>query len=167
MPAKSYIRRVAGVNTNTAAVIVSAGATNDGDLVALDASGRLDASVMPNGFGQNTTTAVATEAIGAGKLVNVYSGGVRLADATAVGKEANGFVIAAVANAATATIYLPGNEMALTGLTPGTRYFLSAASPGDYTATSPSAAGNVSMSIGVAVSATEMIFDPEDAPVTM
>jgi hypothetical protein len=99
--------------------------------------------------------------------VNVYSGGVRKADATAVGKEANGFVRSAVANAATATVYLPGNEMALTGLTPGTRYYLSATTAGGYTATSPSATGNVSMSIGVAVSATEMIFDPEDAPVTM
>ena len=47
MAAKKFLRLVAGVLTEIAATVTSSGASNGGDLVALDSSGRLDNSVMP------------------------------------------------------------------------------------------------------------------------
>lgn len=165
MAAKKYLSFLSGRNKEVAGVVTSAGAANDGDLVALDASGKLDASVMPSGVGVNTVSATATEALSANDLVNIHAGGVRKADATAEGKEAHGFVKAAVANAATATIYLPGDVMTgLTGLTQGARYFL-ATTAGGVTTTPPAAAGNVAQLVGYAASATTLMFEPEE-PVT-
>jgi len=106
MAAKKYLRNLLGRITEVAAVVTSAGAANDGDLVALDATGKLDASVMPSGFGQNTASIQASEALSAGDLVNIHNSTgarVRKADATSAGKETHGFVLAAVANGATAT----------------------------------------------------------------
>ncbi len=170
MPAKRVLQSVAGRLRQLAGVVVSTGAPNDGDLVALDAAGKLDASVMPAGFGQNVITAVATEALSANDIVNIYdnagTASVRKADATTEGKEAHGFVKASFANAATATIYTSGNVITgLTGLTTGARQFL-ATTAGARTATAPSAAGNVVQLIGVAASATSIVFEPEE-PITI
>ena len=71
MPAKKFLRLVAGVFTEVAATVTSAGAGNDGDLVALDSSGRLDNSVMPVGIGVDTKTIAASEALASGDWVNV------------------------------------------------------------------------------------------------
>lgn len=170
MAAKKALRNTLGRITEFVGVVTSAGATNDGDFVVLDSTGKLDASVLPSGIGQNTISAVASEALVANDLVNWYNNtgtvNVRKADATAVGKECNGFVKAAVANAATATIFLSGNVITgLTGLTPGTRQYLST-TPGTRTETAPSTAGNVSMMIGYSVGATSIVFEPEE-PITI
>lgn len=171
MAAKKFIRYVAGRLTEIAGVVTSAGVANDGDLVALAANGKLDPSLMPDGVGQNTVSAVASEVLAANDLVNIYNNAgvstVRKADATAQGKECHGFVKGAFADAATATIYLPGNVITgLTGLTPGARQYL-ATTPGARTETPVSAAGNVSQIIGYAASATSIIFDPAEDPVTL
>jgi hypothetical protein len=96
MAAKRYIALVTGRLKQIAAIVVSAGAGNDGDLVALDATGKLDASVMPLGVGVNTRSVVASETLAAGDLVNFWNNAgtlnVRKADATAEGKEVHGFV---------------------------------------------------------------------------
>lgn len=170
MAAKRFLGLVAGRIKQIAAVVTSAGASNDGDLVALDASGKLDASVLPAGVGQNTVSATASEALAAGDLVNLYNNAgtinARKADATAEGKECHGFVKAAVANAATATVFTSGNILTgLTGLTPGARQYV-ATSPGARTETPPATAGNVVQMVGVAVSATSIAFEPEE-PITV
>lgn len=165
MPAKKYLAFLSGRNKEVAGVVTSAGAGNDGDLVALDASGKLDASVMPAGVGVNTVSATATEALSANDLVNIHAAGVRKADATTEGKEAHGFVKASVLSAANATIYLPGDVITgLSGLTQGARYFLHTTA-GLTTATAPAAAGNVAQLVGIAASATSILFEPEE-PVT-
>jgi hypothetical protein len=166
MAAKKYLAWVAGTIKRATAIVVSAGAANDGDLVALDAAGKLDASVMPAGFGQTTIAATASEALAANDLVNLWNDGgtlkVRKADATTVGKEVHGFVTAGVANAATATVYAPGNVMVgLSGLTPGARQYLATVA-GTRTEASPSATGNVSQCIGIAAGATSILFEPEE-----
>jgi hypothetical protein len=169
MPAKRYMTNTAGRNRLAASIVTSAGGANDGDLVALDPSGKLDASVMPAGFGQNTALIVASEALAAGDLVNIHNSTgskVRKADATTEGREADGFVLAAVANAATATVYLTGNRITgLTGMTPGARQFL-ATTAGTRTETPPSTSGNVVQVVGKAIDATTLIFEPEE-PVTL
>lgn len=173
MAAKSYLRRIAGRPVVTSAIIVSAGAANDGDHVALNASGKFDISVMPTGIGQNTISAVASEALAAGNFVNLYDVAgvltVRKADATTVGKEAKGFVKVAVASAATATVYLNGNvNDALSGLTNGASYSLATTAGGIVLSSAePSATGNVAQVLGIALSTTSLMVDIEEAPTTM
>lgn len=165
MPAKKYLSFLSGRNKEVSGVVVSAGAANDGDIPALDAAGKLDASLMPAGVGVNTVAATASEALAAGDLVNIFAGGVRKADATTEGKESHGFVKSSVASAATATIYLPGDIITgLAGLTPGARQFLSTTA-GLPTETAPAVAGNVAQMIGIAASATTIMFEPEE-PIT-
>lgn len=170
MAAKRFIGLVAGRLKQIAGVVTSTGAANDGDLVALDASGKLDASVLPAGIGQNSVSATASEALAAGDLVNLWNNAgaiaARKADATAEGKEVSGFVKTAVANGAAATVFTPGNVITgLTGLTPGARQYL-ATTPGARTETPPAAAGNVVQMVGIAASATSLAFEPEE-PVTL
>lgn len=160
MPAKKFLRLVAGVFTEVAATVTSAGAGNDGDLVALDSSGRLDNSVMPVGIGADTSTISASETLAAGDWVNVWNNSgakVRKADATTAGKEAHGFVLAAVTSGNPATVYFEGTNTQVSGQTPGPVFLQTTAGVGGPTV--PSASGNVVQQIGVAVSATAVNFE--------
>lgn len=160
MPAKKFLRLVAGVFTEVAATVTSAGTGNDGDLVALDSSGRLDNSVMPVGIGVDTKTIAASEALAAGDWVNVWNSTgakVRKADATTAGKEAHGFVLAAVSSGGNALVYFEGTNTQVSGQTPGPVYLQTTAGTGG--ATIPSASGNVVQNLGVAISATEVNFE--------
>jgi hypothetical protein len=158
MAVNKYLTNVSGVATEITAPVISAGSADAGKLPALNASGKLDATVMPTGIGADTRALVTTEAIAAGDFVNIPAGAftVRKADATAVGKEAMGFCLAAFASGATATVYFEGTNDQVTGQTGGV-VFLST-TPGAATATPPSAPGNVVQPIGIAVSATAINF---------
>jgi hypothetical protein len=166
MPAKSFVRRVAGVWKEFLGVVVSTGAANAGDIPAFDDTGRLDISVMPQGFGSDTKVVAASEALSAGDLVNVYNNAgtvaARKADGSAEGKEANGFVLASVASGAQATVYFGRVLSGLSGLTIGARYYLSATTAGAVTATPATGAGKIDQYIGKAISATEIAFEPDD-----
>lgn len=169
MAAKKFIRMVAGVLTEIFGVQTSAGAGNAGDLVSLDDTGKIDATMMPVGIGAEIKLIQASEALAAGNWVNVYDGGAgvfraRKADATVAGKGANGFVLAAVASGNNATVYTDGINNQLTGQTPGDVYLQTIAGAGG--ATVPSAAGNVVQRIGTALSATEAAFE-HSRPVTL
>ena len=167
MPAKKFLRLVAGVFTEVAATVTSAGAGNDGDLVALDSSGRLDNSVMPVGIGVDTKTIAASEALATGDWVNVWNGTgakVRKADATTAGKEAHGFVLAAVSSGGNALVYFEGTNTQVTAQVPGP-VFLST-TPGKGGNTPAAAPGNLVQSLGVATSATSMNFEPA-APIKL
>ena len=160
MAAKKFLRLVNGVLTEIFGVQTSAGAGNAGDLVSLDDSGRLDNSVMPVGIGADTKTIAASEALAAGDWVNVWNSTgakVRKADATTAGKEAHGFVLAAVSNGANALVYFEGTNTQVSGQTPGPVYLQTTAGTGG--ATIPSASGNVVQNLGVALSATEVNFE--------
>lgn len=129
---------------------------------AADSTGRLDISWMPVGIGAETISAVASEALNDGSFVNIYSVGgvatVRKADATTNAKPAHGFVLSSVASSETALVYmLSQTNSHLTGLTPGTEYFLST-TPGTIAAIAPSASGNIIQYMGVATKATELVF---------
>ena len=167
MAAKKFLRLVNGVITEIFGVQTSAGAGNAGDLVSLDDSGRIDNSMMPVGIGADTSTITASETLAAGDWVNVWNDSgakVRKADATTAGKEAHGFVLAAVTSGNPATVYFEGTNTQVTGQTPGLVYLQTTAGTGG--ATIPSASGNVVQSIGVAVSATAVNFE-RSAPVTL
>lgn len=160
MPAKKFLRFINGVFTEVFGVQSSVGAANAGDLVALDDTGRLDNSLMPVGIGADTAVIPASEALAAGDWVNVWDSTgakVRKADATTAGKEVHGFVLAAVASGANATVYFEGTNTQVTGQVPGAVYLQTAAGQGG--ATVPTASGNVVQRIGTAVSATAVNFE--------
>ena len=169
MAAKKFLRNVAGRITEIIATVVSAGAGNDGDIPALDATGKLDSSVMPIGIGADTKSITASEALSAGDWVNVWDNAgtlsARKADATVAGKEADGFVLAAVTSGNPATVYFEGTNTQNAGLTLGGRYYLHTTAGGE-TTTAPSASGNVVQYLGKAISTTEISFEP-DQPITV
>lgn len=139
----------------------SAGVGDAAKMVQLDGTGRIDATMMPVGIGADVATIAASENLAAGDFVNVHDSTgakARKADATAVGKEAHGFVLAAVTSGNNATVYFEGTNTGVIGMTPGV-VFLSATA-GTAAATAPSGAGKVVQRLGVAVSATAINFEP-------
>lgn len=138
-------------------------------VVKMDGAGRIDVSVLPTGVGPDTAVIVASEALAAGDLVNIWNNGgtanVRKADGSTSGKEAQGYVLAAVSAEANATVYFEGSNAQVTGLTPG-RQYLSATTPGKSTAVAPSGAGQVVQVVGFATRATSLNFQSE-LPITL
>lgn len=152
-----------GLPKQEAAVGTSAGAGDASKIAKLDSNGRFDISMMPTGVGAETAAITASEALSAGDLVNVYSNAgtlnCRKADGSAAGKPADGFVLSAVSNGASATVY-PEEAVVtgLTGLTVGGDCFLSTATPGVIQQTVPSGANKVCQTVGKALSATSVLF---------
>lgn len=169
MAAKKFLRNVTGRITEILGVTVSTGVPNDGDIPALDATGRLDASMMPVGITPSAKVIVASESLSAGDAVNVHNSGgarARRADATDPAKYAHGFVLTSVLAAANATVFFEDINTASSGLTPGDRLYLSNTTPGGVTTTPPSATGQIVQAIGVAMSATEYSFERVE-PITL
>lgn len=148
------------------ALIASTGVADANKIVATGADGRLDESLMPVGIGADLAMLPASEALAGGDFVNIWNDGgvpsVRKADAATEGKEAVGFVLDSFASGATASVYFEGRNTSLVGLTPGSRYYLSATTPGAVTTTPPNSAGNVVQFLGQAFSATELAFEATD-----
>jgi len=169
MAGNKYIANSAGTLTEVAANQVSAGAGDAGKIVALDATGRIDTSMMPTGIGADTAAITTSEALAAGDFVNVFNNAgtpnVRKADASVAGKEAMGFVLAAFGAAATATVFFEGTNTQVTGQTAG-KVFLSATTPGKTTSTAPATAGQVVQVVGFATSATTVNCQIE-LPITL
>lgn len=150
------------VNTTT-----TGGAPNAGKRVQLNGSGVLDISMMPTGVGDETEVIMASEALSAGDCVNKWndSGTVKVRKADTNGKPADGYVKAAVASGANATVYSDGLNDAVTGLTVGTVYL--SATPGGYSATPPAeGSGLVLQELGFANSAAAVKF-VRGIPVTL
>lgn len=138
---------------------VSAGAADAGKTVLLDGAGRLDATMLPVGIGADVGSITASESLAAGDFVNIWNSSgakVRKADATVAGKEAHGFVLAAVASGSAASVYFEGTNTAVTGQTAG-KVFL-ATTAGTATSTAPSSAGNLVQVIGFATTPTSINF---------
>lgn len=165
-PTQGFLARVAGKTKQIFAIATSAGAADAGKVGALGPDGRWDMSLMPVGIGANTIIVPASEAIGAGKFVNFHANAgamnVRLAD-NSNGRQADGYVKDAVASAANATVYpLDSTNAALTGLTPGSRYWLGTAGGVLAAALDPTDVANVGkvcQELGTAKSATELVTD--------
>ena len=158
MAGDKYIYNNAGTLTEKAAVQSSAGAGDAGKVIALNASGELDITMLPTGIGADTATVAASENLAAGNFVNIYNdtgtAKCRKADATTVGKEAHGFVLAVVTSGNNATVYFEGTNNQVTGATPGNVFLATTA--GAAVTAAPSTAGNVVQRLGVATSATSI-----------
>lgn len=161
------IKRLINQNTNGSketysGTTTSAGAGSSGEIPALDASGRLDTSMMPVGFGQDSISATAGETLTAGDFVYFNgTGEVLKADATSLAKQAKGYVNANVTNAGTATVFFDDSNTGLSGLTINVPYYLST-TPGQITTTAPSTATQIVQRVGFANSATNLRVDIEE-----
>lgn len=145
-----------GAQSEYAGKTTSAGAGDAGEFPILDGSGKLDITLMPNGVGADSITGTAGEALAAGDFVYINgSGGILKADATTYAKRAMGYVLTSVLNAGTATVFFDESNSSLSGLTPGTKYFLSA-TPGLSTLTAPTTSGQFVQALGVATSTTSL-----------
>ncbi len=149
--------------------VTSTGAPEAGDIVALDAAGKLDPTVFPTGFGADMSAIVAGEDLSAGDFIYCWNNGgtptVSKADASAAGKEAQGFVLAATLTGGNADVYWEGVNNQLSGLTVGARYYLSGVTAGDITATPPATASYVVQYVGRAIATTELSFEPAEGVV--
>ena len=68
MAANKYVALITGKLQEVFATIISAGVANANQIPALDATGRLDTSVMPVGISAEVITVIASENIAAGAL---------------------------------------------------------------------------------------------------
>lgn len=164
MAAKKYIQLLNGKLAQKQATVVSTGVANDGDIPALDSTGKLDVSVLPTGVGPDVVILAATENLAAGSYVNIWDDAgtakARLAD-NSNSRDAHGFVKDAVTSGSNATVYFEGGNDDLSGLTPGARYYLGTA--GAATVTPPVApAAQISQLVGVAINTTTINTDIDD-----
>lgn len=167
MTTNKFLTYLAGVRTLVTAIATSAGVGDANKIVATGTDGRLHTSFMPVGIGASTEAIVASEALAAGDFVNIFNNtgtrNCRKADATN-NRPAMGFVVASVASAGTATVYLQGLNTAVSGLTPGLIYYL-ATTAGGSTATAPSTVGQIIQVVGVATSTSAINFEFDEPTV--
>lgn len=155
------VKKLINVNANGtqqeySGITTSAGAGSSGEVPVLDGTGKLDTTFMPVGIGADSVTATAGEALSAGDMVYFNgTGQVLKADATSITKAARGYVISAVSNGASATVYFDDSNTGLSGLTAGSTYYLSA-TPGASTTTAPTTSGHIVQEVGFATSATNL-----------
>lgn len=170
MAAKKYLALSNGRIAETNATVQSAGAADDGKIVALDPAGKIDQTLLPAGLNSDSVSLPASEALSAGDVVNIWddvgTARVRKADATAPDKEAVGFVNAAVSGGAAATVFFEGSISGKSGLTPGARQYLSDSTPGAITPTPPTTAGHVVQFIGIAINTTSVSLEVGE-PITL
>lgn len=159
-----YVRLNGNQVQEQQAISTSAGVADANKIVETGADGKLSQTLMPTGVGPETKSIQASENLSAGELVNVHdvagSPRVRRADASN-GRIAGGFVLAGVASGSNATVFFEGAITGLSGLTSGSKMFLSATTPGAATATAPTTAGQYYQQIGIAADATTISFSPQ------
>jgi len=159
--ANKYLSQINGRLTEKEAKVTSSGAADAGKIIALDASGKIDSTMLRN---VESISLTAGEALSSGDLVYIDSNGeVKKAVADSSGTEADGYVLSSV-SAAEAVIVIFEGKLVTTGLVAGSKYFLSDTTAGDIVSNSslPTASGHVIQYIGKAISETELIFEPSE-----
>ena len=166
MSALKFLTKVNGLTKLISAITSSAGAGDANKVLATDSTGKIDPSFMPPGVELAVESIVTSEDLAAGDFINIYNNGgtrtIRLADASG-DKPAHGFVLAGFLTGATASVYTRGTNNQLTGLTVGTRYYLSATAPGEVSATAPAeTSGYIHQVLGPAINTTTVQFEYDD-----
>lgn len=143
----------------------SAGAADAGRLVALDANGFLDPSLFPAGFGETFAAVEADEALVAGDLVYLFddAGTPKCAKASAAvaGNPAQGYVLDAFNATDLAVVFFSGINSQVAGLLAGQRRYLGETAGANVSAP-VTGAGKLHQLVGKGVSATELLFEPDD-----
>lgn len=166
MAGNKYLTYASGGEQLIAAAQTSAGVADAAKIVALDSTGKLDSTLMPAGYGEESDTFPTSENLTAGDFVNIYSNvgtaTARKADASN-GRIAHGFVLASVTSPANATVYRDGNNSQVTGKTIGAIQYLSVSTPGLTQETAPQVSGQTIQQVGVAKAANAISFKPQVA----
>ena len=148
------------------ATVTSAGTANAGDVVALDEFGYISSTMLRE---NETKVLTATEAIGAGKFVNLWENGgtkMRLASNAGISTKAEGFVLEAVASGATGTVYMwDGINSALTSLTASTDYYLGTAGGIITGGSVPLTTNSIVQFLGKTSATTELLVDIDERPI--
>lgn len=141
----------------------SAGAGDAGKVVALDGSGRIDTTMMPVGFGADTASIEASENLSAGDFVNIHNAtGAKVRKADATAAGKEAHGFV-LAGATSGNPATVYFEGSNTGVSGATPGpVFLATTPGQATSTAPSGAGNVVQRIGFATSATVINFQSND-----
>jgi len=156
----------AGLFQKNTPITVSAGASNANQIFSTNSQGLIDTSFFSSTLGIPSISVNTSEAIAAGSLVNVYnnSGAANARNANAAtanqAQIAVGYVNAAVASGAAATVLFAGIISGLTGLTIGAEYYLSDSNPGAVVTGYAPAVGHCLQSVGFALSTTSLLFLP-------
>jgi len=166
--ADKILARRAGRTVQYTPTTASAGVADAGKVVALNEEGKIDPSMYDAGA-DSTLIVQASEALGAGKFVNLWSDSgtlkARLAD-NSNDRPAHGFVKVSVASAADATVFpLDAVNTALTALAVGSVYYLGTAGGVIASPLDPADVANegfIDQKLGVALSATELATDDYD-----
>jgi hypothetical protein len=114
--------------------------------------------------GSGFPSLLASETLTPGDYVNIFSGGVRRASSNDLTKQAHGFVTESRAATNRVVVFYSGLNTGLTGLTAGARYFLSAS--GTEHTLPPTATGQLSQEVGVAISSTALLVNFGPAIIT-
>lgn len=141
----------------------SAGAGDANKIVALNSSGQIDSTMLPE---IPTFTVMSSENLSAGDLINLWDDAgtlkMRKADNTSTTKRADGYIEAAITSGNTGSPTVGGGLVSgLSGLTLAADYYLG--TNGGVTTTPPSASASIVQYVGRAKSATELVFVPGDA----
>lgn len=167
MAGKKYLQLGTTGIEERSATDSSAGVGNAGDIVALDAAGKLALNMLPTGIGPATKSMLASEAMTAPCLINIWNDAgafkIRYADAS-TNKPANGFLLATVASGANGDVYFEGEISGMSSITP-VDYWLSATVPGGVQTTIPTTSGHIAQRIGKGLSATSLDFEAGE-PIT-
>ena len=166
--AQRFMTLASGLRKLVEALVTSAGAADAGKIIATNAEGKLDTSLLPAGIGANVQLVNASEALGAGKFVNLWNDGgtlkARLAD-NSNARQARGFVKAAVSSGNPAEVYpLDVCNTNMTALVVGSRYYLGTAGGATATPLDPTDVANankIHQYLGLALTATELITDDD------
>lgn len=114
--------------------------------------------------GDTTVSATAGENLAEGDIVELYNnvGTLSVRKATAATwYKAEGFVLDTITSGNAGTVYLTGTVTGLAGLTPGGKQFLS--TTGDVIEAPATTSGYIIQEVGVALSATTILFRPQEA----
>ena len=156
MAAGKYVDIVSGIMTQKLSVDASAGAGDAGKLVSLNASGMVDSTMLDGTYTAN----VGTGPVANGDLVYLTAAGlVEPAKADAVGTLAQGYCLVGATTGNPVTVRFSGSNTAVTGLTPGVEYYLSAGTGGAITATPPATPTQYVQPVGFAVTATQLFMN--------
>jgi hypothetical protein len=145
----------------------SAGAGDSGKVVALDGSGRIDNTMMPVGIGADTASITTSEALAAGDYVNIWN------SSGAKARKADATVAGKEAHGFVLSSASSGASATIyfegtnTGVTSQTPgVVFLSTTAGLGTSTAPTGSGNVVQRLGYATSATSVNFQSQP-PVTL
>lgn len=157
-----------GLGTLTAHAVLLGEGTSNVSFATVGTAGRVltdngasDPTFQAPTATPNTITVLASASIAAGALVNIYdnagTANIRPADNTSSSTPANAFAPSAISSAASGIVVpFHGPISGLSGLTPGTNYFLGTS--GGLTTTAPSTSGDVIQTVGIAITASTFQF---------